>query len=158
MNVCSFTGHRKIEKRHLGKIDKLVGRAIEFAYEAGCRTFLTGGALGFDTVAAREIIRFKLSHRDIRFEVILPCKNQSEMWSPEQVAMYEYTLSNADSIEYVSDGYTDTCMKERNRLLAERCDMMIAYVQRSYSGAAQTVRMASKLGKTIYNLYPSLDK
>ncbi len=157
MQICAFTGHRKIEIRHRDKIDDLVRRAIEFAYESGCRTFLTGGALGFDTLAAKEVIRFKLYHPDVRLSIILPCKNQSDSWSPSQISIYEYTLANADTIEYISDEYTSSCMRMRNQRLADLCDLMIAYVSRPYSGAAQTVRMASNAGKTIYNLYPSLD-
>lgn len=158
MNVCAFTGHRKIEDAHKSGIDNLLSRAVAFAYEGGCRTFITGGALGFDTLAAKEVIRFRMSHPDVRLVIVLPCKNQSNSWSSSQVSLYEYTLMNADEIEYVSDEYTDTCMKERNKRLVELCDMLIAYVSRPYSGAAQTVRMASNEGKIIYNLYPSLDK
>ena len=158
MQACAFTGHRKIEDLHKSRIDGLLARAISFAYEAGCRTFITGGALGFDTLAAKEIIRFRMSHPDVRLKIVLPCKNQSDSWSSAQVSVYEYTLLNADEIEYVSEEYTDTCMKERNKRLVNLCDMMIAYVSRPYSGAAQTVRMASNEGKIIYNLYPSLDK
>ena len=158
MNVCAFTGHRKIEDRHKDRIDSLLLRAISFAYDNGCRTFATGGALGFDTLAAREIIRFRMSHPDVRFIAVLPCKNQSESWTASQVNMYEYTILNADEIEFVSDQYTDGCMKERNRRLADMCDMLIAYVARPYSGSAQTVRMATSAGKVVYNLYPSLEK
>ena len=158
MDICAFTGHRKIEDAHKGRIDDLLARAIAFAYGQGCRTFVTGGALGFDTLAAREIIRFRISHPDIKLMIVLPCKNQSNSWSDSQVNMYEYTLLNADEIEYVSDGYTDSCMRKRNQRLADMCDMMIAYVSRPYSGSAQTVRMASSGGKIIYNLYPTLEQ
>ena len=158
MRICAFTGHRKIEPGHAGHIDDLLLRAISFAYEKGCRTFVTGGALGFDTLAAREVIRFRLSHPDAKLMIIIPCKNQAQSWSERQVMLYEYTLANADAVEYVSDEYTDSCMKERNRRLADLADMLIAYVNRPYSGAAQTVRIAAKEGKVIYNLYPSLEQ
>ena len=156
MKTCAFTGHRKIEERHRKDIVSLLSRAIAFAYEGGCRDFVTGGALGFDTLAAKEIIRFRMSHPDARLVIILPCRNQSSSWSDSQVSTYEYTLANADEIEYVADEYTDKCMRDRNQRLAERCDMMIAYVSRPYSGSAQTVRMATSSGKTVYNLYPAL--
>lgn len=158
MKCCAFTGHRKIVEKHRVSIVPLLSRAIAFAYEGGCRTFMTGGALGFDTLAAKEVIRFRISHPDVRLVIILPCRNQSDAWSESQVSMYEYTLANADEIEYVADEYSDGCMRERNLRLAQRCDMMIAYVARPYSGAAQTVRMADREGKTVYNLYPTLDK
>ena len=157
MHSCAFTGHRKIEEGHKGRIDELLRRAIAFAYEGGCRLFLTGGALGFDTLAAKEILRFRMTHPDIALKVILPCKNQFESWTPSQVNMYEYTLANADEVEYISDVYTDGCMRERNRRLVDQADMLIAYVSRSHSGSGQTVRMASNDGKVIFNLYPSLE-
>ena len=158
MKSCAFTGHRKIEERHKGRIEDLLLRAISFAYSEGCRTFITGGALGFDTLAAREVIRFRLSHPDARLLIVIPCKNQSESWSPSQISLYEYTLINADEVEYIADIYTDGCMKERNQRLADLSDMMIAYVNRPYSGAAQTVRMAAKDGTPVYNLYPTLEQ
>ncbi len=158
MEYCAFTGHRKIEAGHADAISELLFRAITFAYREGCRTFVTGGALGFDTLAAKEIIRFRLSHHDVRLKLIIPCKNQADGWSPAQISVYEYILSNADEIEYVADLYDSGCMRERNRRLADCADIMIAYVSRPYSGAAQTVRMASSLGKQIYNLYPTLEK
>lgn len=158
MKSCAFTGHRKIEERHKGRIEDLLLRAISFAYSEGCRTFITGGALGFDTLAAREVIRFRLSHPDARLLIVIPCKNQSESWSPSQISLYEYTLINADEVEYIADIYTDGCMKERNQRLADLSDIMIAYVNRPYSGAAQTVRMAAKDGKPVYNLYPTLEQ
>ena len=156
MFYCAFTGHRRIEQRHRARIDDLLSRAIAYAYSEGCRVFITGGALGFDTLAAREVIRFRLSHPEVALKMIIPCKNQSESWSAEQVSMYEYTLANADEIEYVADDYNDRCMRDRNQRLADSCDMLIAYVSRTNSGAAQAVRMANAQGKLVYNLYPSL--
>ena len=156
MKCCAFTGHRRIEERHRNKISDLLVRAINYAYTEGCRCFVTGGALGFDTLAAKEIIRFRMSHPDVIFKIIIPCKNQCESWSDAQISLYEYTLANADEIEYVADDYNDECMRLRNQRLADLCDIMIAYQNRPYSGAAQTVRMATKAGKAVYNLYPSL--
>ena len=156
MQYCAFTGHRKIEDRHKAKIESLLLRAVEYAYGEGCRTFITGGALGFDTLAAQIVIRFKLSHPDAKLTIIIPCKNQSDMWTPSQISLYEYTLANADEIEYITDEYEDGCMRLRNQHLADKCDLMIAYVSKPYSGAAQTVRMAERAGKKVYNIYPSL--
>ena len=157
MQACCFTGHRKIEHRHLGKIDDLVSRAVAFAYEAGCRKFYVGGALGFDTVAARQVILFRVMHPDAELHVIAPCKNQSDAWSASDVGRYEHILANANTVEYVSDTYVDGCMRVRNMRMVELSDIVFAYVARNYSGAAQTVRLAQKAGKTVYNLYPTLD-
>ncbi len=156
--ICSFTGHRIIDKRHKKSIGSLVARAVEFAYENGVRTFLAGGAIGFDTLAAKAVINFRISHSDVRLKILVPCKNQSQKWNDYEKSVYEYILSASDEVEYFSEEYYDGCMKERNAALAERCDMLIAYVGRTVGGSAQTYRMAEKLGKKIYNLYPTLGK
>jgi len=157
MKACAFTGHRRIESRHIQKLPELVLRAVQYAYDNGCRKFITGGAIGFDTLAAREIIKFRISHPDVSLVLALPCTNQDEHWSPSQRDAYSYTLSVADEVIYISDEYTETCMKERNLYLAEESDILIAYVSRSASGAGQTVRMANRLGREIYNLYAALE-
>lgn len=156
--VCSFTGHRKIESDHRAALTELLGRAIEYAYSEGCRDFICGGAIGFDTLAAREVIRFRMTHTDTRLILALPCIEQDLKWSDAQKSAYEFTLTAADEVVYTSDSYTKSCMAERNRFLAERCDILIAYVGRMTSGAGQTMRMAEKLEKRIYNLYPTLHK
>lgn len=154
---CSFTGHRSISSAHKRDIVPLLVRAIEYAYSEGCREFFSGGALGFDTLAAREVIRFKQTHPDVRLVMVLPCIDQDRAWSLREREMYSYVLKNADEAVYISDEYTDRCMRERNFRLASECDIMIAYLGRRMSGAGQTVAMAERMGKRIYNLYPTLN-
>ncbi len=155
--VCSFTGHRVIKKEHAETLIALLQKSIEYAYLDGYRIFCSGGAIGFDTLAAREVIRFSLSHSDVRLILLLPCINQDEKWSPMQRDAYEYILKNASEIRYISDEYTPDCMKRRNKALACACELMIAYVGNSKSGSAQTMRMAEKLDKEIINLYNTLE-
>ena len=156
--VCSFTGHRVIAREHDGKIEELLARAVAYAYDEGVRSFLGGGAIGFDTIAAKAVIKFRLTHPDVRLVLLLPCKNQSLKWNDYERSVYEYTLSVADELEYLAEEYYDGCMKERNVHLAERCDMLVAYVSKKNSGSAQTLRMAERLGKRVYNLFPALSK
>ena len=156
--VCSFTGHRRIEPEHRKMLVDLLGRAVEYAYSEGCRTFMTGGAIGFDTLAAREVIRFRMTHSDVRLVLVLPCIEQDAKWNEAQKESYNFTLSVADEIVYVSEEYTKSCMAKRNSYLAEHADLVIAYLNRKNSGAAQTVRMAESLNKRVYNLFPAILK
>ena len=155
--ACSFTGHRQIKSGHIPAIYSLIDTGIEYAYSRGVRVFYSGGALGFDTLAARAVIRFRISHPDVRLVLILPCINQDERWSGEQRDDYAYLIRSSDEVRYISDEYTDSCMRERNFALASACDVMIAYVGRARSGSAQTAKMAESMGKDVYNLYPRLD-
>ncbi len=155
---CAFTGHRQINPKHEKKLPDYILRSIAYAYSKGCKRFLAGGAIGFDTVVAKEVLKFRISHPDIALVLVLPCENQSEKWSRAQKEVYGYILSRADEIIYISGEYTPDCMRERNRYLAEHSDILISYVLRSNSGAAQTVRMAKGKSKEIYNLYSALEK
>ena len=156
-SACAFSGHRKIEKRLEGSVIEHLSRAIGYAYGEGCREFYCGGAVGFDTLAAREVIRFRMSHPDIRLILYLPCLNQDMKWSPRERDAYEHVLASADEVRYVSEEYTKTCMKERNQALVDSADILIAYVGYSTSGSAQTARMAERAGKRVFNLYPSVN-
>ncbi len=156
--TCAFTGHRNIKQGHKAALSDLLTRAIGYAYEKGCRRFITGGALGFDTAAAREVIRFRLSHPDVSLILFLPCLDQDAAWSARQRDSYDYILSAADEVKYISESYDKNCMKRRNQAMAEQCDIMIAYVGHERSGSSQTLRIATTLGKEAYNLYHTLNK
>ena len=153
MKSCSFTGHRNIPESGARQLEELILRAIEYLYSEGCRDYYTGGAIGFDTMCAKAVILFKMTHTDVKLHLVLPCKNQDERWSSAQRALFDYTLNVADDVEYVADEYDSGCMKRRNERLAVLGDVLVAYAGRYNSGAGQTVRMATSLGKTVYNLY-----
>ena len=108
---CSFTGHRDIKEAHSARLPELILRSIEYAYGLGCREFYAGGAVGFDTLAAKEVIRFRMSHPEVRLVLLLPCRNQDEKWTEMEKAVYEFTLSSADEIAYISEEYTPDCMR-----------------------------------------------
>ncbi len=150
---CSFTGHRKIEPQHTRALPERVAAGIAYVYSKGCRHFYVGGAIGFDTVAAQQLLIFRMSHPDITVNLVLPCKDQASQWSDRQREMYDYLLSQADTIEYIAEYYYDGCMRERNARLVDHADVFIAYVCHGRSGAQQTVDMARRRGKTVYNIY-----
>ena len=155
--TCSFTGHRQIKDGHKEKLLGLLGRAVNYAYENGVREFYAGGAYGFDMLAAREVIRFRAMHPDVRLVLLLPCPEQADAWSDRMRSNYEYVLREANEVEYVSLQYTAGCMKQRNAELASRADILIAYVYNMRSGSGQTVNFAKKAEKTVYNLYPHIE-
>ena len=153
MTACSFTGHRYIPSSDSEHLKALLDRAINYAYAKGIRTFNCGGALGFDTLAALAVLNKREEAPDVRLVLMLPCENQSEKWNSRDVAVYNDILARCDEKIFVSRVYDSDCMRKRNEMLACECDMLIAYVGRARSGAAQTMRMAASLGKEVYNLF-----
>lgn len=150
---CAFTGHRKIEPEHQAAISSRVAAGIAYVYSEGCRHFYVGGAVGFDTIAAQQLLIFRMSHPDITINLVLPCKDQTSQWSDRQKEMYDYLLSQANTVEYMAENYYKGCMRARNARLVECADVVIAYLGHERSGAQQTVDMARHQGKVIYNIY-----
>lgn len=53
--ICGFAGHRIIK----GEIKTRLEKEISSLCEKGYNTFLSGGALGFDTIAAQTVLKIK---------------------------------------------------------------------------------------------------
>ena len=156
--ICCFTGHRTIEQSHAESLVRLTDDAIEKMIKRGVTVFRNGGAVGFDTLAALKVIEKKKKYPHIRLEMYLPCKEQSKKWNDFSKAVYEFVLTHADSICYVSEEYTPYCMLDRNKKMIEGCDYCIAYRLNSSGGTAFTVEHAKKLGVRIFNLGDMLSK
>ena len=59
------------------------------AIEQGYRYFGTGGALGFDTLAAQTVLELKNKYPEIKLILVLPCENQTQGWERADIEEYE---------------------------------------------------------------------
>ncbi len=150
--VCCFTGHRDFERTasptEILIFEKLINNLIGFGYT----TFIAGGALGFDTFAAENILKRREQGSAVRLELVLPCANQAERWKPFEQQRYQNILRAADRVECLYERYNDTCMHERNRRMVDRSSICVAYCKHSAGGTASTVRYAASHGLTVYNI------
>ena len=85
---CCFTGHRKLSEAVLNALPETLDSCIESLHSEGIDTFYAGGALGFDTLAAEAVIRFREKRPGVRLILALPCKNQTRRWKRESVERY----------------------------------------------------------------------
>ncbi len=142
--VC-FSGHRIL---HDPK--EVVERSIEIAIRQciseGAEIFMTGGALGVDTIAAWTVIRLRKEFPEIRLVLALPCPSveQTLKWSDSQKEEYQKILDLADEVKILSDKYTDSCMLDRNRYMIESSGTLIYYLRTERGGTSYTVRYAKK--------------
>ncbi len=116
------------------------------------KTFISGGAVGFDLLAAEEVVKAKQRHPDIRLVFALPCQDHTAKWSDSDVAKLRILSLYADQSVYVSDHYTRGCMHERNRYMLARSLYCISYCRKSSGGSYYTVNRARKLGKILTEL------
>jgi hypothetical protein len=147
------TGESRIIAEYTDLQDKYVKEGgLEF--RGRCASIL--GRLGFDTAAAECVIKFKERYTDAALVLILPCKNQAEMWGYSDRARYERILGRADAVSYVGEEYRRGCMHERNRAMVHESSACIAYCKRNSGGSAYTVAYAQKMGLSVINLANSL--
>ena len=150
--TCCFTGHRAISNEMKIYLHARLESEIEKLINMGITRFCTGGALGFDTIAALSVIRKRMVYPHIKLILILPCKEQSRGWSNTNKEIYEDILRCADEVTYVSEDYTRYCMMLRNRALVDASSVCICYMEKQSGGTAYTVNYAEKSGLEIINL------
>ena len=152
MQICCFTGHRTLPKARAVELVRLLDGHIAALYEQGVREFRTGGARGFDTLAALRVLALRDKHPDCRLSLYLPCITQSDAWPAGDRALYQDILAKADEVHYVRRAYTADCMMARNRALVDGSDACVAYLARSSGGTKQTFLYALREGLTVINL------
>lgn len=150
--TACFTGHRNISSEKSHAVSRGIKYVIQMLYSRGYRHFITGGALGFDTLAALAVISARGYYEDITLELCLPCRDQSRMWNEVDAEMYGYIKLQSDYCSYIRDEYSEGCMLERNRAMVEKSSYCIAYMERGRSGTGMTVRYASRLGLKMCNI------
>ena len=156
-SVC-FTGHRTIAEDKETLSARLYALLERLVTEQKVTDFYTGGAVGWDALAALTVLKLRESYPEVKLHLVLPCpfEEQSAKWNEAQKAEYQHILGLADSVEQVSDRYYNGCMKARNvRLVELASDYCICYwnPKNFRSGTGQTVRMAQKKGIEVINLF-----
>ena len=156
-SVC-FTGHRTIAEDKEKLSARLYALLECLVTEQKVTDFYTGGAVGWDALAALTVLKLRESYPEVKLHLVLPCsfEEQSAKWNEAQKAEYQHILGLADNVEQVSDRYYNGCMKARNARLVELAsDYCICYWNPKHyrSGTGQTVRMAQKKGIEVINLF-----
>lgn len=152
-HTCCFTGHRKLSLQDYFLMRHKLRELLLKLLEQGFTTFLAGGALGFDTLAAQEVLDLRDSgYPHLTLVLALPCREQDRGWSTRDREIYREVLQRADEVHYVSEVYTRGCMYKRNRYLVEHSSCCICCLSQDKGGTAYTVAYAEKRGLPVYNL------
>ena len=151
-NTCCFSGHRSLSHSDTEKISKDLGHDGIGFLTLGITDFCTGGAKGFDTLAAEKVLKFKKTNKDVRLLLFLPCKEQADKWDEKSRDRYMTILALADEVTYACEHYTSYCMSKRNRMLVDKSSVCITYLKRKTGGTAYTADYAKKQGLEIFNI------
>ncbi len=153
-STCFFTGHRSIPRSEMSSLTAAIDETVEELIDWGIDTFVCGGAVGFDTLAACRVVVAKKRHPEIALFLVLPCRDQTAKWrSAYDIALYQRLKGLADSVEYAAETYSSGCMHLRNRMMADMSSVCVAYYNGGSGGTAYTVRYAREHGIRLINLY-----
>ena len=150
--TCCFTGHRTIPTSQYQSVAERLEQTIVSLIRQGVIYYGSGGALGFDTMAAQTVIQLKRIYPSIKLILVLPCISQAERWSGEAQRIYEGIKTHADKIVYVSQEYTKECMFKRNRHLVDNSSICVCYLTQNTGGTAYTVNYAREKKVPVIDL------
>lgn len=146
-----FSGHRELAQREQmlsGRLDLL----LEQLYERGYRRFFNGAALGFDQLAAEQVLQLKQRHQDVKLIMAVPCETQGSRWEEGQIRHYETLLAHADETRVLARHYYNGCMNVRNRHMVYRSSLCVCFLDKPKGGTMSTVAYAVSSGLDVINL------
>ncbi|MFR9545986.1 MAG: SLOG family protein [Rikenellaceae bacterium] len=124
-------------------------QSILQAIKDGFTTFIVGMAEGFDTYAALEVIKLKLSGNDIKLMCAIPYDNGNVRGETHQ-----YILENADERVVLSDTNNRGVYYTRNEYMVDNSARLICYYDGLAGGTEYTIDYANKKGVEVINLAP----
>ena len=161
--TCCFTGHRpnKIfgydlsnpKYQNMAKVIKYYAKMLYLNY--GVKRFITGGALGFDTVSFFAIESLKKEYNDIQNILAIPFKNQNANWkSKVDLDRYDRMLKLADEtimVDEIDKYKANTIGKKldnRNHYMVDNSNYIITYHNGSNGGTKNCLDYAKRNGVT----------
>lgn len=151
--VACFSGHSNLPQ-DCTELQANLEKAIVELIERGVIFFGSGGAVGFDLLAATTVLKLKEDYPHIRLVMVLPCplEQQSSYWNDEQKKRYYRILEQADKVRILLPQYTEKCMHDRNRHMVDCSAYLICYLRERHGGTFYTVQYAKQCGLKILRL------
>ncbi len=147
--TACFTGHRNIENLNSSQLTAAIIKIVRELVEMGIYRFYSGGAVGFDLVAASAIISLKNEIPHLKLIFALPFKNHFTRWSQKDKILFSKLSAFADEIVYVTDSKVKFAPILRNRYMIDRSSVCIYYLRRKTGGTHHTVQYAKRKGLSL---------
>lgn len=111
-------------------------------------------ALGFDMLAAEEVLKLKEELPGILLVATVPYREQNERWGANQKKRYLEILEKVDDVIVLSEHYYNGCFLKRNDFMLNHVAALLAYFDgKPTGGTFYTVRNAKRLSLQICNLF-----
>lgn len=162
--VC-FTGHRpdKLGGYHTVEYGLTAARVAErteclirLFISQGYTNFICGGAQGYDTVAAREVWKFRQTNKDIKLIIAVPFRGQEARWPQSAQRTYNAMLQAADEVVVLSETSDNAAhkMQQRNEWMVNNSSWVIACWDGSSGGTKNCIEYAKSQNKEVLKFSP----
>ena len=158
--TCAFTGYRP-SKMPWG-YNETDARCVEFRFRLrealeyligqGYTDFMSGGALGFDQMAARIVLSLREKYPWIRLIMVIPFDGQADKWSREQRGRWLEIIEASDRVIRISHRYDKGVFFQRNHYMVENADLLLAAFDGQPGGTAGTVAYAKRHGVRVVRI------
>ena len=128
--------------------------ALEYLIGQGYTDFMSGGALGFDQMAARIVLSLREKYPWIRLVMVIPFDGQADKWSREQRGRWLEIIEASDKVIHISHRYDKGVFFQRNHYMVENADLLLAAFDGRPGGTAGTVAYAKRHGVRVVRLAP----
>ena len=160
--TCAFTGYRP-SKMPWG-YDETDARCVEFRFRLresleyligkGYTDFMSGGALGFDQMAARIVLSLREKYPWVRLIMVIPFNGQADKWSREQRGRWLEIIEASDRVIRINHRYDKGVFFQRNHYMVENADLLLAAFDGQPGGTAGTVAYAKRHGVRVVRIPP----
>ena len=122
----------------------------------GVTEFISGGALGFDQVAARAVIGVEEIGHPVKLTMALPFPGFESKWIPKSKREFAELELRANKTLYVCDaGYAPWKMQRRNEWMVNESTIVIAlYGPDKTGGTLNCIHYAMTLFRPIVKIHP----
>lgn len=160
--TCAFTGY-KPSKMPWGydETDALcvefrfrLREALEYLIGQGYTDFMSGGALGFDQMAAEMVLSLREKYPWVRLIMVIPFDGQADKWSQEQRERWLEVIEASDRVIHISYSYNKGVFFQRNHYMVENADLLLAAFDGQPGGTAGTVAYTKRHGVRVVRLAP----
>ena len=130
-NTCCFTGHRNIRKADEESIKGKILEQVLIQLQQGISTFMVGGAVGFDMLAAEVLLDLREKKaKELRLVSVLPYLAWREKWMEEDKDREDRILEKSDEILVSANEYSRHSYLDRDRRMVDSSAVCIAYCAR----------------------------
>jgi len=170
--VISFTGHRPqklygydISSSAYDSLRNRLSAILKKKIEEDFDTFVSGAALGFDTIAFEEVHKLKEQYPHIRNFLAIPFQYQYIKWNANDQKKHQEMKHLADAFVYVDTirdykmsqnvGYYSAIkMTLRNQYMVDHSNLVIACYDGTGGGTGNCIQYAKQKKKEIIVINP----